>query len=415
MRLTRNVIQTLVQPGDRIDRRVDRVELRLDLYPDLDAAAFIKRCRKPVVACVRRVRDGGSFSGAESERVALLERAAGAAYLDLEVDADFEPDDDFQRLVSFHDCAAMPHDLDGIFERCLGRGADVVKIVATPRDSTEAFRLLDLPVPGLGLGDAGAFTRFLAPLTYCAREPIAPGIPTPEELFDEVGLRRLGDKPALYGVAGRPIAHSQSPKLHNAAFAAAGRDAAYLRFDTDDLPSFWRAFLAHNGHGLSITSPLKEQAAALATAPDDVVKACGAANTLLADGRAFNTDYHAFLELVPPAKGESQALVMGAGGAARAAILALKELGYAVSIWNRTPARVAALRRTPALQDIAVRTLLQPGSPDPAAVVINTTPREPPAARFVLDLRYGPGHDAGLAFLDAQARRQIELFAVDVE
>jgi len=400
----RSVVQTLADPGERIDPRVDFVELRLDLYPDLDAARFVARSKKPVVACVRRRRDGGRFDGEEAERGRLLQSATGAAYLDLEVDAGFEPDEDFARLVSFHDLAGVPHDLEGMFERCLGRGADQVKIAATPRDATDAFRLLDLPTPGLGLGAAGAFTRFLAPWTYCAREPVAPGMPTPAEMFDEVGLRRLGLSPALFGVAGRPVAHSRGPAIHNAAFGAAGRDAVYLRFEVDDLPSFWRVFRAHGGRGLSITAPLKEQAAALATVPDDAVAACGAANTLLADGRAYNTDHRAFLELLPPGSGE-KALVMGAGGAARAAVLALRELGYSVGVWNRSPARAQRLRETPALADIAV--LERPAAAD---VVVNTTPLDPPAAPFVLDLRYGDGVDAGLGFLEAQARPQVALF-----
>jgi 3-dehydroquinate dehydratase/shikimate dehydrogenase len=357
-----------------------------------------------VVVSVRRRSDGGRFLGTEEQRGALLAAAGGAALVDVEVDADpaLAPAGP-GRIVSHHDLHGLPADLDELFQRCLLRGADVVKIAATPSSAEEAFRLLDLPLAGLGVGSYGGFTRVLAPFTYCASEPLAPGMPTPSELLDLYSVRRLGPAPALYGVAGDPIDHSESPALHNAALARDGLDAVYLKFRVDDLARFWPRFVEHGGAGLSVTAPLKVQAAELATSPDEEVVACGAANTLLADGRAFNTDYRAFLELVPP--GPGSAVVMGAGGAARAAVPALRRVGYEVEVWARDPARAAVLGCDAA------------GSPEDAAVVVNTTPLEPPSgARFVVDLRYGPGVRApergvgGRAFLLAQARHQYRIF-----
>ncbi|MHC4547264.1 MAG: type I 3-dehydroquinate dehydratase [Planctomycetota bacterium] len=401
----RRVVQTLGTPDEVVDRRVDAVELRLDLYPGLDAAAWILRSTKPVVATARRFADGGRWEGDETQRRRLLRTAAEAAFVDVEVDAD--PDlapAGPRRIVSAHDLRGVPADLDALFERCLLREADIVKIAATPASAAEAFRLLDLPTAGLGMGEYGAFTRVLAPWTYCgtAPEPVAPGLPRPDDLFDLYGVRRLGPTPALYGVVGDPIAHSRSPSLFNPAFARDGLDAVYLRFRVAELAGFWPVFRAHNGRGLSVTAPLKVQAAELADAPADEVRECGAANTLLADGRAFNTDYRALLELLPAGGGE--ALVLGAGGAARAAIAALRRRGYRIRVWNRTPERAAAL-------GVEV-------APAPAAapVVVNTTPLDPPAAPFVVDLRYGPGVAPpargvdGFTFLKAQARHQYRLF-----
>ncbi|MHC4819522.1 MAG: type I 3-dehydroquinate dehydratase, partial [Planctomycetota bacterium] len=118
----RKVIQTLVAPADAVDERVDAVELRLDLYPDLDVEEFVRRCRKPVVATVRRVVDGGRWAQSEKERGSLLHRAAAAAFLDVEVDADekLAPSGP-RRVVSFHQVDGMPKDLDEVFERCLVR------------------------------------------------------------------------------------------------------------------------------------------------------------------------------------------------------------------------------------------------------------------------------------------------------
>jgi len=326
-----------------------------------------------------------------------------AAFVDWELDADpaLAPAGP-RRIVSVHDPAGMPADLDDLFQRCLLAGAHRVKIAATPRSAAEAFALLDLPTAGLGMGEYGGFTRVLAPLTYCARRPAAPGMPTPEELLDLYAVRRLGPATALYGAAGDPIAASQSPALHNAALVRDGVDAVYLPFRVARLAEFWPAFRAHGGRGLSITAPLKEQAAALAARPDEDVVACGAANTLLADGRAHNTDLRAFLELLP--RGRRRALVLGAGGAARAAVEALRRLGHDVAVWARRPERAAVLG-VPAAP-----------SPRPSDIVVNTTPLDPPAAPFVVDLRYGPGVAppasgvGGLAFLRAQARHQYRIF-----
>jgi len=397
------VVQTLLDLFEPIDIRVDAIELRLDLHPEADAAEVRHHHGRPVIASVRRAADGGRFAGTEAERARLFARASAADYVDVEVDAhpDIAPSGP-QRITSFHDCARVPDDLDAVFERCLLRGGRMVKIAATPRSAAEAFRLLDLPVGGIGMGPYGAFTRVLAPLTYCARAPVAPGMPTPADLFDVFRIRRLGRAPALYGVAGDPVDHSRSPNLHNRALERDGIDAVYLRFRVDRLATFWPVFVAHGGRGLSVTAPLKVEAAGLATSPSEEVRACGAANTLLADGRAFNTDYLAFLDLLP--RGLSGALVLGAGGAARSAVAALRKLGYHPQVWCRRPEQAAALGAP-----------LAP-SPAPLPLVINTTPLDPPDAPFVVDLRYGPGVSPprrgidGLAFLGAQARHQYRIF-----
>ncbi len=408
MATVRSVIQTLLSADETPDPRVHAVEWRLDLDRGFLNASS-PRDGKPVVATVRRVRDGGAFAGTEPERLALLASAAPFAdWLDIEVDVADDPAwralrGRRGRVVSHHD-RGWP-DVDRCFERCLATGGDIVKVVATPPSEAAAFLLRALPTPGLAMGEFGHFTRPLAPWTYVASTPVAPGQPTPAEMFDGYGVERLSLWPALFGVAGDPIAHSQSPALHNAAFARDESDAVYVRFRVRELAPFWEAFLTYGGRGLSVTAPLKEQAAACAESPSPEVLACGAANTLLADGRAFNTDYDAYLELLP--RHHRRALVLGAGGAARTAVVALRELQYDdILVWNRTPEHA---QRLVALGARAVRTR------ERAPVVINTSPLDPPAANFVLDLRYGhgpgAGQDAGLAFLRSQAAYQMRHFA----
>ena len=383
----RLVVQTLASPDDAIDPRVDLVEIRLDRYPELDAAAFCSSCEKPVVATARG-------------RPELLASAAGARFVDLGLDEhDVALPAGAGVIRSFHDWEGVPADCDAIVQSMFERGGDLFKFVATPRSAVDALRLRDLPVSAFGMGEYGEWTRVLAPLTYCALEPLAPGMPTPSALFDEFGIHRLSPNPQLFGVAGDPIAHSASPSLHNPAFRRDAIDAVYLRFLVRDLSAFWPAFAERGGRGLSVTAPLKLQAAALAREPDEDVRESGAANTLLSDGRAANTDVRAFLELLPP--GDGTALVMGAGGSARAAVCALRRLGYAVRVWARRPGQAARLG------DVA-------DAIEPADVVVNTTPVPNPPAPFLVDLIYpresGAADVDGATFLRAQACHQYRLF-----
>jgi shikimate dehydrogenase len=158
-----------------------------------------------------------------------------------------------------------------------------------------------------------------------------------------VGLRRLG-------VLGWPIAHSRSPAMQNAALAAVGldREFAYeaLAVAPEAFPETVAGLPAKGFHGVNVTIPHKEAALALATDASDDARAIGAANTLTfgADGaiRADNTDAPGLLDaLGEPAPGS--ALVLGAGGSARAVAYALRGVGADVFVWNRAADRAARL------------------------------------------------------------------------
>ena len=148
------------------------------------------------------------------------------------------------------------------------------------------------------------------------------------------------------GVCGWPVRHSRSPAMHNAALRACGLEGwEYLALPL--APELFaetvRALPAAGFRGVNVTIPHKQAALALADAASEAARAIGAANTLTfeRDGAiaADNTDAPALLEVlrarVDPA-GRS-ALVLGAGGAARAAVWALVGAGANVEVWNRTP------------------------------------------------------------------------------
>jgi shikimate dehydrogenase len=153
------------------------------------------------------------------------------------------------------------------------------------------------------------------------------------------------------GVLGWPVAHSRSPAIQNAALAAAGFAGwryQLLPVSPDLLPEIVRALPAAGFAGANVTIPHKRAALAVATDVTDRAGAIGAANTLtFTPGGAIaadNTDAPGLIASLPFAVAGRTALVLGAGGSARAAVWALADAGAAqVRVWNRTPDRADAL------------------------------------------------------------------------
>ncbi len=182
-------------------------------------------------------------------------------------------------------------------------------------------------------------------------------------------MRRLG-------VLGWPVSHSRSPAMHNAALAALDMsDWHYQRLPVP--PSLFeqttRALGTAGFHGANVTIPHKHAALELASEASAAARAIGAANTLTfaADGaiHAENTDAPgliAALGTILERPSSVRALVLGAGGSARAAAWALREAGAGeVSVWNRTRERAQALA-----DDLGVRVA---GAAEPADLLVNCT------------------------------------------
>lgn len=244
------------------------------------------------------------------------------------------------------------------------------------------------------------------------------------------------------GVAGWPIRHSLSPVLHGAWIRAAGLSATYQSYGAQTDEAF-RALVAEVREGairgLNVTAPYKETALALADEATDTAQACGSANLLWRDGevlRADSTDGRGLMaalrEQAPDLAMAGQvAVVLGAGGAARAAVHALGEVFAEVRILNRTPER--ADRLITAVQPHSPGRLVRADTPEDAlrgaALVVNALSVPPdldvealdPAA-VLMDMTYRPlmtaflrsgadrGHTGvdGLAMLIGQARPSFE-------
>ncbi len=174
----------------------------------------------------------------------------------------------------------------------------------------------------------------------------------------------------LTGVLGFPVGHSRSPLMMKAAFAELGLDWRYLKLPVppERFEQTVRALPGSGYRGANVTIPHKLAAHDLADELSDAARAIGAVNTLTLrdDGRIVgdNTDAGGLIDALgePP---PPTALVLGAGGAGRAAAWALAQAGVEVTVWNRTPEGAATLAA-----DLGVTASERPG---PADLLVNAT------------------------------------------
>ena len=394
----------------------DLIEVRAERFPSIDLNALRNATEKPIILTYRGAR-------VPDAQRAL---AAGIDYVDVEWSEGVEISHPERTILSHHDYEGM-HDVEQIFAKMLARNCAHTKLAATPHNFKDNERLLSLLQPTtntkqptttlIGMGERGIYSRILAPfrgsgLIFVAATNIAaPGQLTLDRALDIYGRDpRRADK--VFAVAGNPASHSLSPSIHNRLFREKGVPAAYTIASVERFAEIAEAFLRGEPCGLSVTSPFKDEAYALAIAQQaelgENARRAKAVNTLVnIDGRilADNTDVDGFAAILPSVE---QAAILGAGGTARAARVALEWMGVPVITMNRSAEKADAPLE--ALQiydgDCIVNTL-------PAGVDIPIPP-----CRVYVEAAYGmqPRQvDAqirigGLELLRAQAVRQHELF-----
>ena len=438
---------------DEAAHEADLVELRLDTVEDPDVAGALQGRRGPVIVTCRAAWEGGYFKGTEEARLALLEQAwrAGADYVDIEFaawrGAPWVRQTGGERLVvSSHDFTGMPADLASRYHAMAATGAAVVKVAVTASALADCVPLLAFRPTApqrqvvLAMGAPGLITRlmpqrFESAWTYAGHR-VAPGQMLPRQLREEFRFGEVGPDAALYGIVANPVGHSVSPAMHNAAHRADNSNTAYVPLqavDAADVLAFAEAF---DLRGLSVTLPFKVDLLPHCE-PDAVARRVGAVNTLArSDGawRGFNTDVPGLLApLAERVELKSlRATILGAGGAARGAAVALSGAGARVTV---------CARRQQAAEEMAAQTGVlgasMPPLPGSWDLLVNATsagmfPRvdETPwpgavfDGRLVYDLVYNPRDTRllrearaagcetldGLAMLVAQAEQQFEIW-----
>jgi len=362
-------------------------EFRLDSLPKPAAGLpkikeFLVEHREVIaIATCRRKEHGGNFEGALSTELDILTKAAeaGCRIVDLEIESAEEAKPaqlarfraglaavGTALLISFHDFART-RSLEQAADRIAAFKPDFIKVVSTARtlaDNLAVLRLIEdrslaANVVGIAMGEEGLLSRVLGPreggsftfASFSEATETAPGQVDAHTLRDLYRIEQLDQATRVFGVAGNPIAHSLSPLMHNTAFRRESVNAVMLplrvRALTDLLAVVEELPLA----GVAVTMPLKEEVLPYLANMDPLTARIGACNTLRtgADGKlyGFNTDVAGVvrpLEKRLRLRG-ARVVVVGAGGAARAAVFGLVEQGAEVFVVNRTHENAVKLAR----------------------------------------------------------------------
>jgi 3-dehydroquinate dehydratase/shikimate dehydrogenase len=397
----------MIEKASAVVKETPFLEFRLD-YLDKPLAAlpklkqfFADNTAATAIATCRRAEGGGKFPGSVAAEVEILSKAAETGFhlVDLELESvEALKKGDLQKLrdtgialiVSHHDFAAT-RDLDGIYARIERFSPDFVKIVSTAKtlvDNVTLIRFLErmsdhTNIVGICMGDAGVISRVLgvragSAFTFAAATPgeeTGPGQIAARTLIETYRIDHVDAATKVYGVAGNPIRSSLSPIMMNTAFRRETVNAVYLALQTGKLNDLLKLVHEIPVQGLSVTMPLKQEILPHLEQTDPLSAKIGAVNTVrLLDGKlyGFNTDVAGIvgpLEKRLSLRG-AKVLVLGAGGAARAAVFGVRDRGAEVFILNRTAETAQKLARQSGSKTIKKEAVAKTGFD----VIINATP-----------------------------------------
>jgi 3-dehydroquinate dehydratase/shikimate dehydrogenase len=437
--ITGNSAEEMAEKATAALKDTTFIEFRLDYMPKPAAAIpalkqfLIDNGAATVVATCRCKDNGGRFEGSNTAALDILLKAAEAGFhlVDIELESiERLPRTTMQKLrdagaaiiISFHDFKGTG-DLDAVYKRMEPFAPDFMKVVPTARSLTDNLKLMhflermedhsDASIVGICMGESGIISRVLglragSAFTFAASsvgEETAAGQIAARTLLETYRIDQVDPATKVYGVAGDPIRSSLSPLMLNTAFRRETVNAVYLSLQTRNVDDLFKLAREIPIQGLSVTMPLKQTVMSHLERTDALSGKIGAVNTIsrMPDGKfyGFNTDVAG---IVGPLERRislrnAKVLVLGAGGAARAAVFGCRDKGAEVWILNRTPETAQKLARQSGSKTIK-REAVAKTSFD---VIINATPAgmagnktasllgpEDLNARLVFDLVYNP-------------------------
>ncbi len=433
--LSADTVEDMLATAESMARDDPFLEFRLD-YLKQPWAALPKIHRflethqyVTAIATCRRVDNGGKFKGSLASQLEVLAKAhaAGCPMVDLERQSALKSKPEAMArlrsraalILSFHDFRATSN-LEETLEKMLKIPADFYKLVSTATtlfDNVAMMKFLQTQsdkqaLIGLCMGEQGIISRVLgvragSVFTFGAVSAdlkTAPGQISSRDLRGIYRIDQVDPATRIYGVAGDPIEHSLSPVIMNTALRRENVNGVYLPLHAKSIKDLMHCVREIPLHGLSITMPYKQAILPYLDNTDAHTAKVGACNTVVRgqEGKlyGFNTDVAGIVRPLEQrlAIEGAKILVLGAGGAARAAVFGLKERGAEVWILNRTSAKAQKLARQAkarALKRADLRKLA-------FDVIVNATPvgtgntRDCPLkdqeiqARVVFDMVYDP-------------------------
>ncbi|PYT00777.1 MAG: shikimate dehydrogenase [Acidobacteria bacterium] len=371
------------------------------------------------------------------------------------------------RICSFHDFLGVPDDLNSVFHKLVHLETGLIKIAVAVEDATDAIAVWNLfhlaekenirLIP-IAMGEAGKWTRILglahgAPLTYASLDEdgkTAPGQISSSDLRSVFRVKELDKDTTVFGLIAGDSSYSLSPFMHNRAFKTAGLNSVFVPLQTKDLDSFMRRMVIAktrevelNFGGFSVTNPHKQSIMRYLDEIDETASKIGAVNTVkIENGKLFgyNTDAPGFIRPLKSMYGGdlkgATAIVVGAGGGARACIYALKNEGVDVTVMARDKSKAESLANEFEISAAALNTDHRPLTAD---ILVNATPlgtrgereddsiataEELGSVKIVYDLVYNPSETrliseakkagvktlGGIEMLIAQGAKQFEIW-----
>ena len=405
--LSGDTVDDMLATAESMARDNPFMEFRLDyLKQPLAALSKIHRFLETnqfvtAVGTCRRADNGGKFKGSLAAELEVLTKAhaAGCQFIDLELQSALKAKPEaIARLrsragliLSFHDFRAT-RNLDDTLEKMLKIPADFYKVVSTATtlfDNVTMMKFLQTrsdkhALIGICMGEQGIISRVLSVragsvFTFGAINSdlkTAPGQVSARDLRSIYRIEQVDAATKVYGVAGDPVEHSLSPVIMNTAMRRENVNSVYVSLHAKTLKDLLNCVREIPLHGLSVTMPYKQAILPHLDNTDAHTTKIGACNTVVRgqDGKlyGFNTDVAGVLRPLEQRLtiDGAKVLVLGAGGAARAAVFGLKERGAEVWVMNRTSAKGQKLARQAKARSIK-RADLRKATFD---VIINATP-----------------------------------------
>jgi len=345
-------------------------ELRLDHLQDFtqfeaSLHQMLSRLHMPqVIATCRREEAGGAFKGSVKEQAAVLASAvrAGCQWVDIEFESikragsklleQFHP---ARVIASYHNYRRTPS-LGGVYRRMARLPVEMVKLATQARHLRNNLQIRQLlrthhrrspKLVAMAMGVSGIPSRLLALLwgsaiTYASpgNHAVVPGQIAADLMRSIYRVERLNQRTQLYGVVGSHASISLSPAMQNSAFQAKRANAVFLPCETNQLSDFLAFARQASLSGFAVTMPYKRAILRSLDWADPLATRIGACNTVAVQhGKwmGWNTDAAAVVEVLTKRLrlSGSRMLILGAGGAARAAAYALRAEGARVIVAAR--------------------------------------------------------------------------------
>ncbi len=372
--------EELISQINRAENLADVIEIRFDCLKESDVDSFLrqfdrKKYKSTFLTTFRPYEQGGKKNLTYSDREQFWIHSHIFEFTDW---ADLEEDfpattirsiwgrNAFQKIIkSQHNFIEVPADLSQIYDKLKTEESDILKIVIQTNDITNTIAIWKLleraksenqQIIPIAMGESGKWTRILglahgAFMTYAALDSgkeTAPGQVSARDLIEVYRAKELDETTEVYGILGSNTSVSMSPYIHNEAFKFHKLNSVFVPLQVQNLDELIKRMVKPetreielNFKGFSVTIPHKQSIIKHLDYIDETAKKIGAVNTVkIVDGKlhGFNTDANGFIEPLLNSYGDltdAKVAVIGAGGAARACVFALKSHGAKVTIFAR--------------------------------------------------------------------------------